>query len=389
MIPNLRYTLCVIFLMAILSCDSRNRFMGDENETSKSVLVKKAEATTTQKLSSIFSSGKVIRLSSKGKGAFNINRMFLKGGNIYVLDKSIAKGVFVYNEKGEFVKQIGSVGEAPGEYLSINGLDVYGENVYISSSPNEVLVYDLAGNFIKNVSLEFEFTSFTATKNGFLFFNDFRGTSSGKFKNFNVIELDRDFKFVKGHFPFSEEMVGNVVLAYETNFQRGVDEAIYFSAPFSNKIYEFKNDRFVLFSTFSFDHMPFPDDFHKRRNDVNEFQKVLGYSRIDAPFFVSQAQIFSSMSIEGRRYYWSEKNSKKDLIEHFEDDLFGFQFYNFINSDSNYVAASVNMTMLTISLNPNNVTPLMPSEEKILKEYVEKTGLKPEMSEPIAVVFSM
>lgn len=69
--------------------------------------------------SSIFRDFKIVPLETSDKCLIgNISQIEIFNDTIYVLDSSIAKALFVFDNKGKFIRKIGTVGKGPGEYIN-------------------------------------------------------------------------------------------------------------------------------------------------------------------------------------------------------------------------------------------------------------------------------
>ncbi|MFN4147027.1 MAG: 6-bladed beta-propeller [Runella sp.] len=80
----------------------------------------------------------------------NIDKVEFIENKILVLDKTISKSLFIFDNNGKFVQKIGSVGQGPGEYNEI--YDFYttvtnGNLYYCLKSNNKVLYYDKNGKY--------------------------------------------------------------------------------------------------------------------------------------------------------------------------------------------------------------------------------------------------
>ncbi|NDV57812.1 6-bladed beta-propeller [Bacteroides sp. 519] len=65
-------------------------------------------------------------------------------------------GIFKYNKKGEFIQEIGGIGEGPmeyGQYYQITKSE-FEEKLFIYSYPESILIYDFKGNFLNRIKLE-------------------------------------------------------------------------------------------------------------------------------------------------------------------------------------------------------------------------------------------
>lgn len=75
-----------------------------------------------------------------------VNKLEVYDSLIYILDTNSAKSLFVYNMNGQFLRQIGSIGQGPGEYWNISdfSIDKKRENIYLfDCDKQEINAYDI------------------------------------------------------------------------------------------------------------------------------------------------------------------------------------------------------------------------------------------------------
>jgi hypothetical protein len=73
---------------------------------------------------------------------------------IFILDNFFAKKLFVFDKSGKFIRQIGSQGQGPGEYSSIDDFCINGEKreIYLSDDNGRVFAYSLdTGKYLNTV----------------------------------------------------------------------------------------------------------------------------------------------------------------------------------------------------------------------------------------------
>lgn len=85
--------------------------------------------------SDVFKSVKAVILKNDKTLLGNIDKMQTYGDNLFILDKNIAKGVYVFNKNGDFIRKIGSIGIAPSEYMSC-------DDFAVNCIDNEIYIYD-------------------------------------------------------------------------------------------------------------------------------------------------------------------------------------------------------------------------------------------------------
>ena len=81
---------------------------------------------------------------------------------LFIMDKSKARKVFIYNKEGKFVRQIGSEGRGPGEYRDLEDfcLDTKKREIYLLDFSGKVLIYNFDdGKFIKSLNFDVSATN--------------------------------------------------------------------------------------------------------------------------------------------------------------------------------------------------------------------------------------
>jgi len=82
-----------------------------------------------------------------------IHQLQVFDGNIYILDRSAAKSLFVFNKDGRFIRKIGSMGQGPGEYISLSDFTLDTDNgfIYLLDFGNRIHKYRFDGKFIHTI----------------------------------------------------------------------------------------------------------------------------------------------------------------------------------------------------------------------------------------------
>jgi hypothetical protein len=88
---------------------------------------------------------------------------------IYATDGS---RLLQFSRAGRFIRQIGTPGRGPGEYLNVFDfiIDNSNQEIYVLSSP-QVLVYSLEGKFKRDFKIDFQSFQFIATEGGKFIFH--------------------------------------------------------------------------------------------------------------------------------------------------------------------------------------------------------------------------
>jgi hypothetical protein len=112
--------------------------------------------------SSILDTARILRLETNIDCLIgNVDKIQIYNDRIYILDKKSAKSLFVFNILGEYLFKICEIGRGPGEFISPRdfSIDTLNRHILIAdNSANKILQYDYDGSFIKDTSLDFNFT---------------------------------------------------------------------------------------------------------------------------------------------------------------------------------------------------------------------------------------
>lgn len=118
----------------------------------------KAQNKGKLNVSQLFEKGKVILLDSCSEALLGeISQVSIVDGNIFVLDRNIAKTVFMFDKTGKFIRRIGGKGIGKGEYISPFefSIDKSRHHIFVlDRQPRRILEYDYTtGNYINSVSI--------------------------------------------------------------------------------------------------------------------------------------------------------------------------------------------------------------------------------------------
>jgi hypothetical protein len=119
-----------------------------------------AKERNIQYTSSLFKKATPVILETTPESLLgSIDKIAVYNDLILVIDIRVAKGVFAFNKKGEFVRRIGSIGDGPGEYIRPNDftIDMDNQLLYIIDNQRKINCYKLpGGEFISSVKLQDE-----------------------------------------------------------------------------------------------------------------------------------------------------------------------------------------------------------------------------------------
>ena len=170
---------------------------------------------------------------------------------ILVLDKTLARSLYVFDREGRFIRKIGTFGQGPGDYVQINDftIDRDSKTVYIKDG-FRLHKYDLAtGRFIQTIVF-----SRNTGKADFAYFECVGGHlyacalfSSHSDNNYLLFTIDEETGYEKNNFLNVMEYNKGLSNTYSYSvsyfpfFSRGNSDVIFFQL-FMNHIVEIKED---------------------------------------------------------------------------------------------------------------------------------------------------
>jgi hypothetical protein len=88
-----------------------------------------------------------------------INEIQVFDNYIFVFDESKAKKLFVFDKNGKYIRQIGSLGQGPGEYVALNDFCINKEKreIYLLDNLKKILAYDIdTGKHLRTINYELD-----------------------------------------------------------------------------------------------------------------------------------------------------------------------------------------------------------------------------------------
>ena len=86
-----------------------------------------------------------------------VSKVEICNDRVYVYDSGFPGRLFCFDLHGKFLFKVGSVGQGPGEYVSLLDftIDIENKCLWLGDTANKILKYDLDGNFIEQYSTDF------------------------------------------------------------------------------------------------------------------------------------------------------------------------------------------------------------------------------------------
>lgn len=115
------------------------------------------------------------------------SRVYRLGGKIYIGSEN---AILVFGEDGSFIRRIEHQGNGPGEYVRLTDFDISEETIFVlDNNSQQVLLYDLNGEFVKKIGLNFWAIRMKAIgKNSIALFSGNQTSSTENVHKVNLID---------------------------------------------------------------------------------------------------------------------------------------------------------------------------------------------------------
>ena len=253
---------------------------------------------------------------------------------LFILDRHVAKCLFVFDKEGHFIRKIGNIGSGPGEYVSIYDFTIDRENksVFILDNRSQrINKYEIeSGRFINSIRLKQNIRSnHIEYAEGKIYTDAFFGTHS----NNNYL-----LRIIQESSGIEEKTLLNVIEYHKSYsnthsiFQR---EAFYFREnrnlifvqPFMDHIIEIKKDSIYSFIDFKGKNLLTSEDIKRVVENSNmlymsDIMKINKYFNILS--FIEKGNwilidIFKGMNLH--KILINKKTNEVSVFENFMDDL--------------------------------------------------------------------
>ena len=241
------------------------------------------------------------------------SRLEFYKGVYYVLDGR-PSNFFMFDERGKYISRFGKKGDGPGEYRNIRDFEidkVNNEVIVYSPSNLSLLYYNLSGEFLRKVKLEFFGDGFEIIdESRLVFYSNYNPSDeSGRY---NVLVSDRTGKILKKMAPFPatvDRAIGS------SGFVKSIDGKIYYNNAFADTLW-------VLNENFELDHVLHFDFQGNQWKNGFDFRKSA--SAIDHNYLgkrINGDEDFLLFSLFDKRKYRSVIYSRQDKAIYNEDSF--------------------------------------------------------------------
>ncbi len=198
-----------------------------------------------------------------------INKVIYYKNKLFVVDKQY-KSIQVLDSIGNFLYNIGRIGEGPGEYLSIDGVEINkGKDLVVlfCSEKQKFLFYTLEGIFSHEKSMQLFAENFKLLPNGeFVIYTDFNPAKDNN--NYDITIFNKNNEVVKEFFPFNgNEILGNGDSGNIVENNQG----LLYSSALSDTIYEYQEKKISPKYVIKFQNKVVPYEYRRNMETIQKY----------------------------------------------------------------------------------------------------------------------
>ena len=226
-------------------------------------------------------------------------------GAFYITD-SKGDGVFKFDKEGRFVRQISSRGQGVEEYINISDIDLYQDQINFCNGANNILYFDLEGNFLKRRKLTDNWI-FTVSSGDTLYGSNCRTLAT------IIGEQEKTYSF---------DAPGETLLSmHSTHFTRNGSQ-IYWEDLFNDTIYNMNKGVPSPFVYIDFGELKLPEDII-RNNEIYGNDERTHYCTDVNGFRISDYYMFFNFSLAKHSYscLYDRKNNTACTFLYINNDI--------------------------------------------------------------------
>ncbi len=287
-----------------------------------------------------------------------ISKVYITQEHVFVVDLRKHELFLFDRENGSFIRNIGQKGEGPGEYRMFNDVFFDEETNLIYAYErikHKMQVYKLSGELVEEIPSNYWFNAFCKTKEGFWVYTPYPDENPDGYAlmllNENLDKKINGFLPQKKFFPALDGI--RFVKDEESS-------AFYFTYPFSNIIYELREQNPTPFFTIDFGKKTLPyakiheitdEEYFANLKNQNDYLGDI----VNVNLYKNKLY-FSFSNISGASYRYSTifdiENNKTDVIS-------GFRKYTSATA-SNYSFESLTLTEPIATCSDGLIYPVSP-----------------------------
>ncbi len=234
----------IIILFLFIACEGVQE--GDQPTDFSAIQVKDVPDNTLNFLD-IAEDFRYIRLETGDESLIGtVDKLIFAEDGIFVLDRT-SKALYSFDFKGNFIKQIGSTGRGPGEWLDPQDVSFDKENkrlVLYCRGTRKMLFYSTDGDFIKEIDTGLRFRSMEYINEDTIFIVTHRILNvlpDSKELAFDLISLNLDMDILHKQFPNNLVLGKSAGTFSDGKYLCNSDHGIFLNFYFNDTIYKIGN----------------------------------------------------------------------------------------------------------------------------------------------------
>ena len=208
---NLLGTLSLVLLG---SCQSKT---SHETDAANIFMTASREVDLGKYVDSVY----VVQLENHPESDFTeIDKILISQGNIFILDK-LLESVICFDQSGKFRYRIQKVGHGPGEYQELEAIWIKPEKAELwlqSFWPPKIMVYDYAGNLLREIPIKWPARDMIQCGNRLFGFNTLGSVAGKDSIGSGIFEMDEGGK-LKRHLKLMGDSTLYWTLIYKRYFE--------------------------------------------------------------------------------------------------------------------------------------------------------------------------
>lgn len=283
-----------LFLFQLISCKNSTEISNSEKGVFQEIKIKDNLDVVESDYKKLFTSSSLSELVLPDSiFVSNVNKLKFSEEKILILDKKFSS-LLVFDNSGEFLGSVGTLGFGPGEFQEITDFEVkFGVISVYSKADFKIFRFNLSNlSYIDSRKIDFFANSMIQlSENEFLFYINHNPSDFSKDKN--IIFLNTNSGESKMFFKY-DQTKSNSVIDF-SGFLVGQEGGIYFSLPFDNKVFVFEEKELDFNLEYKFNNVS--DEILENKED---FQKLIfGGMLLDKGRKVS---VLGSIFLKNERY---------------------------------------------------------------------------------------
>lgn len=264
-----------LLVLFFASCNPRTKDTKSSKVAEPNTIIVDKDELTKINYSEVYDSVKYVVLETSDDILLSeVTRIKCFDSCIYVLDAR-NQTLFSFSMNGKMNWKIQDTGKGPNEYLYLRDFDIDRDEkkIYLFSTFDKILVYNLDGKCLHTLAVKLSGTAFAINRDTMYMYTGGKvNPTGGMDRGYDIIRINSDQK-LKGYMPNKNGLETMYVYNSSNAFCK-VNNELRFFKPFSTDIYSISNDTAKIQYRFDFGEYNMPENFFDEHtpNDLDQFK---------------------------------------------------------------------------------------------------------------------